>query len=178
MRILPNLLSVVRALLTLPVVLLIRAGADGEALLLLLAAAATDGLDGWLARRWNVSSELGRVLDPMADKILAAGVAVALWRWSALPGWFLLVVLARDLLILAGSAVLVRRTGLVPSSNLPGKIAFAVLAAVLIVWLLRLPGLGAPALAAASAFLLFSFLFYVREGARLFRNPLTPGGSR
>lgn len=178
MRLLPNLLSVVRAVLTLPIVLLIRSGAGVEAFLLLAAAAATDGLDGWLARRWDASSELGRVLDPVADKILAAGVAIALWRWSGLPGWFLLVVLARDLLILAGGAYLSRRTGSVPSSNIPGKIAFAVLAVILIAWLLDLPGLGAPALAAGSAVLLVSFLLYVREGARLIRNPLTPGGSR
>ncbi|MBN1826082.1 MAG: CDP-alcohol phosphatidyltransferase family protein [Candidatus Eisenbacteria bacterium] len=161
-RHIPNGLSLLRILLAAPVVLAIRDGRDLLALALLAAAFLTDGLDGWAARRWNASSEAGRVLDPLADKALAAAVAVSLWLWRGLPFWFLAAVLARDLLILAGGALVIRRAGRVPASRLPGKVAFNALAAVLFLWILPLHAARPYALAAGTAALVLSFLLYLR----------------
>jgi CDP-diacylglycerol--glycerol-3-phosphate 3-phosphatidyltransferase len=68
-------------------------------------AAASDGLDGWLARRLNQRTELGVVLDPIADKgLLIAGImTLSFCHWTnALPVWFAVLVVARDVAVLAG----------------------------------------------------------------------------
>jgi CDP-diacylglycerol--glycerol-3-phosphate 3-phosphatidyltransferase len=157
----PNLLSVLRIALALPVVLAIRSGSGTAAASLFLVACATDALDGWLARRLRSLTPAGRVLDPLADKVLAASVALALWKWRALPAWFLGAVLLRDLFLLAGGALLARRTGEVPVSNRVGKAAFALLASVLFVYprwrRLQLP------LAAGTLALVVSFAWYARS---------------
>ncbi|MFH1277223.1 MAG: CDP-alcohol phosphatidyltransferase family protein [Candidatus Eisenbacteria bacterium] len=173
MRHLPNLLSITRALLALPVVFAIWAGSDGAALFLLGAALLTDVFDGCLARRWNASSGLGRILDPAADKALAAAVALALWAWRGLPLWFLAVVVGRDLLLLLGGALVARRTGAVPASHLAGKVAFGALGGALFLWLAAPPAVRPAALVAATILLLLSIVLY---GAA-HRNALA-GGKR
>lgn len=160
MRHLPNLLSIVRALLALPAVFAIWAGMDGAAVAVLAVALLTDGLDGALARRWNASSELGRILDPLADKVLAAAVALALWAWRGLPVWFLAIVVGRDLLLLLGGALVAKRTGSVPSSRLAGKIAFGALGGVLVLWLAAPHPVRPALLLLATALLLLSVLLY------------------
>lgn len=74
----PNLLTLARILAIVPLVAFIDAGWWIAAFVLFVAAAATDWLDGWLARRWNQQSDLGRMLDPIADKLIVAAVLVAL----------------------------------------------------------------------------------------------------
>ena len=77
-------------------------------------ASASDGLDGWVARRWNQRTELGVILDPIADKglLLAAIVTLSFSHWVvALPAWFAVLIIARDLAVLAGSLVLVLLEG-------------------------------------------------------------------
>ena len=176
MRQIPNALSVLRAFLAVPVVLSLRAGRDGAALLLVVVALATDALDGYLARRFQWTSRAGHVLDPVADKVLAAALALSLWAWRDLPGWFLLVVIGRDLLLLLGGAIVTGRTGTVPASTLPGKIAFTALGAVFVVWLLGIRPLFGPALVAGTALLLLSLVLY---GTAFFRRSERPrrGGS-
>jgi cardiolipin synthase len=175
MRLLPNLLSAVRALLAVPVVLAIRSGAGELAFLLLLAAALTDALDGYVARRLGARTEAGRVLDPLADKLLAAAAASALWAWRGLPGWFLAVVIARDALILAAGGVLARRAGRVPESTPCGKAAFAAVAAALLAHLAPWRRLSGAAIIVAALLLLLSVLDYGRVALRVLRGPR--GGS-
>jgi CDP-diacylglycerol--glycerol-3-phosphate 3-phosphatidyltransferase len=70
---------------------------------LFLFAAVTDFLDGWLARRWHQVTQFGRVADPFADKILVCGTLIMLVQFPAtaaiLPGWVVVVVVARELLV-------------------------------------------------------------------------------
>ena len=77
-------------------------------------ASASDGLDGWVARRWNQRTELGVILDPIADKglLLAAIITLSFSHWVVgLPPWFAVLIIARDLAVLAGSLVLVLLEG-------------------------------------------------------------------
>jgi len=74
----PNLLTLARIVAVVPLVAFIDAGWWTAAFVLFIAAAVTDWLDGWLARRWNQQSDLGRMLDPIADKLIVAAVLVAL----------------------------------------------------------------------------------------------------
>ncbi len=160
LRALPNLLSSARLLLAAPLLLAIRAGETRAAARLLVAAAATDALDGWFARRLRAESAAGRVLDPLADKLLAAAAGFALWRWGDLPGWFLALLLLRDVLLLAGGALVARSRGEVPGSLRAGRVAFAVLAAVLFVFVVRARALYLAALAAGSVALAASLAVY------------------
>lgn len=77
------------------------------ALVLLVTAALTDALDGWLARWLNQKSELGTFLDPLADKFLLSGAFVVLAFKGVLGWWLTILVLARDVIILATGAVIV-----------------------------------------------------------------------
>jgi cardiolipin synthase (CMP-forming) len=102
----PNLLTVLRILITpLFVILLIR-GLHGYALLVFILAGVSDGLDGLIARMFNQRSDLGAILDPIADKLLLSAAYVSLGVLKDIPGWLTVVVISRDVLIVTGIAVL------------------------------------------------------------------------
>jgi cardiolipin synthase len=106
----PNALSLVRILL-IPVfvVLLLGDGTELAGLLLLGAVVATDWVDGYIARHTGQVSNVGKVLDPVADRLAIAAALVALVVRDAVPLWAALLVLVRDALVLvAGAAVLAR----------------------------------------------------------------------
>ncbi len=161
-RHLPNLISVARLLLAAPVFFAIRAGENETALLLLAACLATDGADGFLARKWNAISDLGRMLDPLADKTVAGMVALSLFLWRELPLWFLLAVVIRDALILLGGEWMRRRSGTVPSANMIGKITINVIVAVLLSWLFDVNRFKQVGLYVGAFFLVASFIAYAR----------------
>jgi cardiolipin synthase (CMP-forming) len=132
----PNALSVLRMLLTVPFLMAIfSASPDGRwwSLLWLGLAMLTDKLDGDIARWTHTESEWGRILDPLADKIGVAIVAVALLVKGWIPLWFVAVLLLRDLLILIGGLVIKRATGEVVPSNMAGKWAVGVIAGTLLI---------------------------------------------
>jgi CDP-diacylglycerol--glycerol-3-phosphate 3-phosphatidyltransferase len=83
----------------------------------------TDLLDGYLARKLNQISELGKIIDPLADKIAVGAIAIMMFFSGLIPLWFILIVILRDLLILAFGLVLKRKKKIVLMSNYPGKIA-------------------------------------------------------
>ena len=102
----PNILTVLRILvIPLFVILLIR-GLHGYALLVFIAAGVSDGLDGLIARALNQRSQLGAILDPIADKLLLTAAYVTLGVLRDIPGWLVVVVISRDVLIVTGIAVL------------------------------------------------------------------------
>lgn len=105
MRLLPNLLTLSRLLITPLVALSILGGAYGQALGWLIAAGITDGLDGWLARRFGWSTRVGALLDPVTDKLLLVTVYVAMGIAGIVPKWLVALVLGRDVLILAFAGV-------------------------------------------------------------------------
>ena len=85
---LPNILTIARMAALVPIVFLLIDGGPGArwaALAIFCVAAATDALDGWLARRLNIQSTLGRILDPIADKVLVCGVIIVLTATSDVP---------------------------------------------------------------------------------------------
>lgn len=108
-RLLPNLLSAARLLVAPYVCLLLWRHEYRTALMILLLAAVTDGLDGYLARALNAQSRGGEVLDPIADKVLMGGAFLTLAFSGAIEPWLAIVVVGRDVLILlvaAGALVL------------------------------------------------------------------------
>ncbi|HEY3189890.1 MAG TPA: CDP-alcohol phosphatidyltransferase family protein, partial [Solirubrobacteraceae bacterium] len=96
----PNVLSVLR-LLCAPLFVWLLFGAEERtaALVLLAVLGATDWVDGWIARNYDQGSELGKVLDPAADRILLLTAVLALTIDGAVPAWFGVAVLAREAVI-------------------------------------------------------------------------------
>src|SRR5439155_1664771 len=86
-----------------PVIGLIAIGDFSAALLVFLAAAATDAVDGPLARRLGGPTALGAALDPLADKVLVVGTLVALASLGIAPAWAVVLILARELVAAAAS---------------------------------------------------------------------------
>lgn len=132
----PNALSILRMLLIVPFFAAIFSGSDDGrwwALGWLGLAMLTDKLDGDIARWTHTESEWGRILDPLADKIGVAAVAVALLLKGWVPLWFVAVLLLRDLLILIGGLIIKRKTGEVVPSNMAGKWAVGVISGTLVV---------------------------------------------
>ena len=147
------------------------------AIAVFLLAAASDGLDGFVARRYNQRSSLGMILDPIADKglLLSGIITLSISNWSTgdqhygkFPAWFPVLVITRDAVILVGSAVLHILNGTVrvrPSWT--GKVA-TVLQMAAIAWVMLqlrlLPLLYV--VVAAGFFTLVSGIIYVRDGVR------------
>lgn len=101
----PNLITIGRILLVPLTVWLIVSGAFGFAFLAFIAAGVSDGVDGYIARRWNLRTELGAYLDPIADKALLVSIYVALGLQDHIPAWLVILVVSRDVLIV-GAVIL------------------------------------------------------------------------
>lgn len=162
----PNLLSLSRILLLPAVVYLLDYRSDLEAALLaflLLLMILSDYGDGILARRRGEITELGKILDPLADKIVVNVVAFALVAVKGFPLWVALLLLFRDFAILAGGIWAVRRRGVVGASNLPGKIAVNVFGLLLISFIFEIEPARKPLIVATVGFVLLSGFAYARR---------------
>ena len=167
---LPNALTILR-LAAVPLFVVLLLGMDGEGsygLAALFAAAAfTDQVDGFLARRWRVESEFGKLADPLADRLMIDAAVILLWLDGRLPWPALAVVLARDVLLVGGYR-LVRDRGYDFSVSLLGKVGTWVLYAGIVGLIASDDGTDWPlwlfwagvAIAVAAA------LFYVARAAR------------
>ena len=119
-----NLLSLLRILLVVPLIFLISAEANKTAVIIILVSMfISDLLDGFLARKLNQVSELGKIIDPLADKLAVVSVVIVLFFMGRIETWFVIVVVARDLLILVFGLYLKSKNKIVLMSNYPGKIA-------------------------------------------------------
>lgn len=119
----PNIISFVRLCLVPVFLVLLLNGFNVAATLLYALAAGTDWIDGQIARRTNAVSRLGQLLDPAVDRILMISGVCGLFLVGRLPLWIILVVLVRDLLLLMGGAVLLKRFRVRVAVIFPGKVA-------------------------------------------------------
>lgn len=129
-----NGLSTLRLLFALPIWFALDNYHDAYfqklALILCLIAAATDYLDGYYARKRNEITELGKIIDPLADKILIGLIAIKLYLNGEVSGYFLLIILLRDLIIFIGGIILSIKLKRVLPSNRLGKITVTVIGIV------------------------------------------------
>jgi CDP-diacylglycerol--glycerol-3-phosphate 3-phosphatidyltransferase len=120
----PNALTVFRLAL-IPVFVALVLASDGghswPAAIVFGVAGITDQIDGWLARRWHVESNFGKVADPLADRLMIDAAVILLWNAGRLP-WVALAIPARDVALVAGYKLVVDR-GYDFSVNLAGKAA-------------------------------------------------------
>jgi len=102
---LPNAVSLLRIVLVVPVLMFILDGRYVLALLLFFVAGFSDGIDGYLAKRFDWHTRLGALLDPIADKLLVAGTFLMLTYTQHIPVWLTAVVILRDVVIVGGATV-------------------------------------------------------------------------
>jgi cardiolipin synthase len=102
-RDIPNALTMLRMALAVPSALLLLEDRFNAALLIFLVAGLSDGLDGYLAKRFGWRSRLGSILDPLADKILLVTNYVVLGWLGWIPTWLVMAVIGRDLIVVSGA---------------------------------------------------------------------------
>ncbi len=98
----PNLITLGRIMLVPVVVWAIVSGATWLAFLLFVAAGVSDAVDGYLAKRFNMTTELGAYLDPLADKALIVSIYLTLGINGDIPRWLVIMVVSRDIMIVSG----------------------------------------------------------------------------
>jgi cardiolipin synthase (CMP-forming) len=97
----PNLITVFRLILVPIVIVMIMQGRWATAFVLFVVAGVSDGIDGFIARRFDMRSEFGAYIDPLADKALLVSIYVTLSVVGVLPSWLAIMVVSRDLMIVA-----------------------------------------------------------------------------
>jgi CDP-diacylglycerol--glycerol-3-phosphate 3-phosphatidyltransferase len=167
---LPNALTVARlALIPVFVVLMVRAGHRPSlpAGVTFGIAGITDQVDGFLARRWRVESRFGKLADPLADRLMIDAAVILLFAYDRLPWAGLVVILGRDVLLLAGSGLLAPR-GLDIDVNAVGKAATWVLYAAVFFRIVTHPATQWPVdlFWAGLALALVAGVLYIRTARR------------
>lgn len=95
----PNIITLGRIVLVPIIVWAIASSEMGIACAVFIIAGVSDAVDGFLAKRFNMTSELGALLDPLADKALLVSIYVSLGIWGAIPRWLVILVVSRDIMI-------------------------------------------------------------------------------
>jgi cardiolipin synthase len=169
---LPNGLTLLRVLLAPTIVIQLLYDYTGAALLTFLLAGLTDALDGFFARSRRQRTDLGRVLDPLADKALLGSAFVTLGVLGDLPLWLVIIGVSRDAILIVGSLLLYVQVGRL--GNPPSVLGKATTLLQLVTVLLAMgadlrPRLGAvlsPAVWATAAATVLSGLLYIVQGTR------------
>jgi cardiolipin synthase len=167
---LPNLITIGRILLVPVVVWAIASREMQIAFLVFLIAGISDAVDGFLAKRLGMTSELGAHLDPLADKVLIVSIYIALGITESIPRWVVILVVSRDILIVGGVMLAwflgkpIRvKPVLVSKLNTVAQIVFACLVLASLAFGVEVAAVQDAIMALVAALTLASVGFYVRE---------------
>jgi cardiolipin synthase (CMP-forming) len=169
----PNLITLARILSVPLVVWAITSGEMLIAFILFLAAGVSDAIDGFLAKRFNMASEVGAYLDPLADKALIVSIYVSLGIAEAIPRWLVILVVSRDIMII-GAFMLSWLIGrpmqvkplLVSKLNTVAQIVFACLVLASLGFHFDAGIAGLLGMTVVAVLTLLSIAFYVAEWTR------------
>ena len=134
----PNILTILRLIAVPVMALLMISGKLTEGLIVFAAAELTDILDGYIARKYNFITNLGKLADPFADKAIQLTALLLLARGGRLPYYFFFILIAKEAAMIIGSLFFLRKE-IVVSSNWGGKAAAAVLFAGIVLAFLNIP---------------------------------------
>jgi len=175
----PNIITIARLIMVPLIVVLIGQGRWGLAFTVFVAAGISDGVDGFIARRFNMRSEFGAYLDALADKALLVSIYVTLSVTGVLPGWLAIVVVSRDLMII--SAILVSwlmqrpvaiKPMFVSKLNTGAQIAFAALVLGMKAFTLDAPALHTASMVLVAGLTMVSAAAYLARWMRHMANDL------
>jgi len=117
---LPNKLTILRMIMIIPFVILLLGGYDIIALVLFIAASLTDMLDGKIARKYNLVTNFGKLMDPVADKLLVCSAMIVLVQMGRIPAWIVIIIISRDFII-NGLRLIASDNGVVIAASYWGK---------------------------------------------------------
>ncbi len=136
---LPNFLSALRVILLPPLLYYMsRESAQIEMALLVFIMVLSDIADGFLARKMGQVSDIGKVVDPLADKMCSTGIGIGIVIFKGFPLWALIIVVLRDLLILCAGLVIMKKRDVVVVSNWLGKLTVIILALAMISYMFNI----------------------------------------
>ncbi|MCH8285423.1 CDP-alcohol phosphatidyltransferase family protein [candidate division KSB1 bacterium] len=134
-----------------------------ELLVICLLMILSDYLDGYFARKLNQITESGKILDPLADKLAIAAIAVGLVLYRDFPLWALILLVLRDIIIVVAGIIVIRKTGVVPGSNLLGKWTVTVYSVLIFVYVMDIDFLKIYVLYLSMIFLFGSLIGYYKS---------------
>jgi cardiolipin synthase (CMP-forming) len=169
----PNIITLGRILLVPIIVWAIASNQMEVAFAIFVIAGVSDAVDGFLAKRFNMASELGALLDPLADKALLVSIFVALGIWGAVPRWLVILVVSRDIMIVGAVIVswlfnkpIPMRPLMVSKLNTGAQVAFAALVLAALGFGFDSSPYEAILMAIVAVLTLLSVAFYVVEWVR------------
>jgi cardiolipin synthase len=169
----PNIITLGRIILVPIVVWAIASNQMEIAFAVFIVAGVSDAVDGFLAKRFNMTSDLGALLDPLADKALLVSIYIALGIWGAIPRWIVILVVSRDIMIV--SAVIVSwlfgkpvqmKPLMVSKLNTAAQVAFAALVLGSLGFGIQLSPYDSILMALVTVFTLSSVSLYLVEWIR------------
>lgn len=140
---LPNKLTTMRMILVPVFIAAYLAGFNYAAAVIFIAASLTDFLDGYLARKHDLVTNFGKIMDPLADKLLVTSALVCMVQTGVVPGWMVIVILAREFAI-TGLRSVAASEGIVIAAAWSGKVKtvtqmIAIILLLIDVWFLDIP---------------------------------------
>ena len=169
----PNIITLGRILLVPVIVWAIASNQLEIAFAIFVIAGVSDAVDGFLAKRFNMSSELGALLDPLADKALLVSIYVALGIWGAIPHWIVILVVSRDIMIVGAVIVswvfgkpIPMKPLMVSKLNTVAQVTFAALVLASLGFGFNSTPYDLVLMALVTVFTLLSVSFYLVEWAR------------
>ena len=185
MKNIPNILSVIRILLVFVFVFVFFVcNSPIWALIIFLTAGATDLVDGYLARRFNWITNLGKILDPFADKLMQCTALVCLCIKNYVPLWFVLVFFAKELATMATGLLVIKRRSVVVVSKWYGKTAVCLFYLAIFVcvvfrsFLEQNPVFAVIMFSAVAVFALLAFAGYIKHYSKLKKQEIDKGTLR
>ena len=136
---LPNKLTIFRVILVIPFVALMLNGYDLWAVAVFIIASLTDLLDGKIARKYNLITDFGKFMDPLADKLLVCAAMICLVEMGRLPAWMVIVIISREFII-SGFRLVASDNGVVIAASYWGKFKTTFQMLMIIVLILNLGG--------------------------------------
>jgi cardiolipin synthase len=169
----PNLITIARLISVPLIVVMMGQERWGLAFILFVAAGISDGVDGFIARRFNMRSEFGAYLDALADKALLVSIYVTLSVTGVLPGWLAIIVVSRDLMIISAimvSWLMQRPVAIKPmfvsKLNTGAQIAFAAFVLGAKAFILDAPALHGAGMVLVAALTMISAAAYLARWMR------------
>ncbi len=169
-----NIISMLRIVLTIPAVWLFATDNWIWGLIILGVCVVSDWLDGFVARKTHEVSDFGKFIDPLADKVVAAGMIILMVIRMDFPIWFLLILVVRDASIYTMKRIFYKRSGIVTGANIAGKMFLLVMTIAGILWILEYylkTNFFAEYILYFDAFLmLLSWGIYIRQTVTMFKG--------
>jgi len=141
------------------------------AFIIIMISLVSDAVDGYVARRLHQESELGKCLDPLADKISLAVIVMTLISINAIPFWAV-IIFVRDFLILLGSHFILKNRSIVLTSNFWGKITGCIFGVIISAFTLNLRPLGMVFLYMSIPAIIVTFIIYTLRYIRVMKGVL------